>query len=309
MRKPTPNQTPFHMKTHYRQARVALRTPLLSMAEPRRVSFSTWERAAARNQDGSAVRERVSVTLSKRSERQDLASIRDAPVFHYAASRFRHAYDQAHGCAVPSLRLSLTEILSDLGRPFTAGEVVVDALRRITNTLVTVSRGSRRSYPTAQRLIDITRDEGGDFELAPSTWLEDDLLANGVYRAPPSTSSLGGIRQRLYGWMIAWVGREQADGRVIWMREILDRLGPLWDGAGDPWDEVCVVVAKNDLPDFHAELTTDRGSPAIFLRPRQPRRDEEPRDFRLPPLELSLDDDEPDLLGPAPPPIPREISL
>jgi hypothetical protein len=257
---------------------VALRTPLLSISERRQVRFTTWEstRISRTAYGASGKCERVSVTLIARSKCIGLVSIRDAPVFHYVISRFVHAFDRAYGCAVSSLKLPPGGILADLGLPTTAEGSVVDALRRITNTLVTVSR--RRGgpdYPSQARLIDITRDGAGDFNLTLSAWLEDEIVAGQVCQAPSSSRSLDGIRQRLYGWMVAWVGREQEDGRVIWLREILDRLGPLWENAGDPWVEVRTVVEANDLPDFHVELTTDRGDPAIFMRPRRLRQTQE----------------------------------
>jgi hypothetical protein len=262
---------PFRMSKHQRCARVALRTPLLSIGQHAYVRFATWETAHTGQlaYRASQKRERVSVTLTKRSKNVGLVNVTDASVFHHVISRFVHASNRAGGFSVSSLRLPVGEILSDLGLPSTAKRDVIDALRRITNTLVTVSRRSRPSYPSAARLIDITRDETGDFDLTLSAWLEDEIVAGQVCQAPSSSRSLDGIRQRLHGWMVSWVGREEEDGRVIWLHEILDRLGPLWENAGDPWVEVRAVVEANDLPDFHVGLTTDRGDPAIFMRPRR----------------------------------------
>ena len=266
MTKPTSNQLPFLMRRHYRHAVAALRSPLLSIGAPETVQFACWERG-----------ERMMAKLARRWSPIELARLSDGDVFDYVTSRFLHVTDQGHGTVVGKLTLSIDEIVKDLRLGAFAGVSVIDAFRRLTNTLVTLETRKGPRYPEAFPLLEITRRADGLFEVILSAWMEDEVMHARFAPARSHELTLHGIRHRLDGWMRGRVGPERDEGRIIRRSEALDRIGPLPGvAAGERWTAICAIVEANDLHDFEMSLCADRDEPAIYIRPRRPEDHERP---------------------------------
>jgi hypothetical protein len=251
----TKNKQPFSAQNFYRLPLVVCRMPLLSLGAPNNVSFACREKGR-----------RVQVKLQRRWPKVELARTDDAAVMNYAISMFMHAINENNWSAVSELPLDINFLLSDLRLAPSATKQIVDSLRRLTGTLVSVLGWDGPPLPTKFPLFEIRQLNAMAFHLKLSTWLENELVAYRVVTSRPAAGQIVGVRQRLYGWAVGWVGPEHDGGRMIRQREALERIGPVLDRFGSAWDQIVGAVEANDLPGYDMQIATFEGRPAIFMR-------------------------------------------
>ncbi|RVT93435.1 hypothetical protein [Sphingomonas crocodyli] len=245
----------YDHKRGARSPRFALRGPFLSLGDQTVVTASYYER-----------RTRIDFRARRRFRPVPLARIEDWPVLSYIASRAQ--YESVFGQAFHMLDIDLIELRDAIGLPPGRESDVVDSLRRLTGTAITLGNwpnqgGNLRNYAPDFPLIDVKRLHPELYRVSLSDFMTDELYDKQMLRSFGPVSDP--FAHRLQAWGQSWVGRDMKTGRqIIKQRDALSRLGPIPpELTGDPWSYLVEAVEKNDVPGFSFEMTEMSLRPAI----------------------------------------------
>lgn len=237
-----------------------MRTPILSIGAHFSGSFACYEK-----------QQRVNGQLQPRYRAVELARIDDAFMIDYIAGRRHQQLGSLMSRSASELELTVADVLAYYDLATCAETQIVDALRRLAGTLITLDHWKGRQYSRSFPLIEARRVESGRFAIKTSAWLDDELMDGELVSAPRSASRLSSFRFRLDGWARSWVGRNPRIGeQIITKRDALARVGALPNQMpGTAWEHLVAVVTANDLPSSNVKLIQHRGQPAIAIEQRR----------------------------------------
>lgn len=245
---------------HPRQFVAILRLPILAVAPTlERSIFRGWERG-----------HKVSMTVSARNRTIGRATVEDAYVLSYVASRATETFN-ARLCPGMFVEIEPRMMLEELGMPAdpAACERVIASLRRLVMTDLRVYNWGDRAISEMGPLLPIEpcAKDKRRFLISVPDWLQDEIQAPRIATIPPEALTFSGFRARLYGWAQGRVGQKLGDARFITQREALTRLGPIPPGT-DPWDAILAAAVADDVPGYGLGLEAFDGQPAIAVRRR-----------------------------------------
>ncbi len=246
-------------RSHIR-LRATMRTPILSIGAHFSGSFACYEK-----------QQRVKGRLQPRYRNVELARIDDAFIIDYIAGRRHRQLGSLMLRSASELEFTVTDVLAYYDLATCAEPQIVDGLRRLSGTLITLDHWKDRQYSRSFPLIEARRVESGRFAIRTSAWLDDELMDGELVSAPRYASRLSSFRFRLDGWVRSWVGRNPRIGeQIITKRDALARVGALPDQMpGTAWEHLVAVVTANDLPSSDVKLIEHRGQPAIAIEQRR----------------------------------------
>jgi len=284
--KPLP---PFDLHRDLRQFVSITRIPVLSTHLTQEDHlYQGWEQ-----------RRKVQLRMSRRYRNSERAVTADAYVLSYVASEATRHLNRA-GVAITRLDIKPRHMLDAMALPSDDDSVrlLVQALRRLTATVIDVRNWGPRAFADRSPLLQIQAVSDHTYRLYLSDWLQEELFSHRVIKISPEALRLKGLQGLLYGWAVGRVGPEHCDGRIIRQREALARAGSFPSGC-EPWEEIVQAVGANDVPGFKFALETFEGLPAIAVTPRGYH-----SEFDMPSFTLEMD-----FPSPEPIPLPREITI
>jgi len=247
----------FNPTRDLRQFVSILRAPILAISPTRQ--WYTYK--------GREWGKRVEMRIGPRYRCGRRALIGDAAILAYIASRAAHSFNVSL-ISLPSVQLELDEFFSVFGLPNdeTNRAETIESLRRLHATGISLLNWGPNSVSGDFPLLEVERFRSG-FHLCLSDWLVGEIEAQRFVSMPMESFGLGGLESRVFGWIKSWVGPQHNGGRAIFMREAMNRLGPIPPNF-HPRQMIMEVIARNALPGYDLDIDNFDGKPAIIWRPQ-----------------------------------------